>query len=161
MHAQPGNISPRYAAATNKHEMPGTRRGSRKDSPLPSWELLGSVQVQLSDFFGCLNYTIGILYVYQPFHSFALLLRLKNKRKVKKLCHTRRHVVSQLSKHTATHPKRRIPYFFLVFTTRQQNHLWAKVSTTSYPQPSLKSFCLCILLIKICKFSCWGQHTVK
>lgn len=60
---------------------------SRERSPLSSWELLGSIQVQLSDFFGCLNDTVGVLYVYQPLHSFALLLRVKNKREVKELSH--------------------------------------------------------------------------
>lgn len=101
-------------------ERASSRRGSRKDSPLSSREFLRSIQVQLSYFFGCLNYTIGILYVYQPFHSFALLLRFKNKREVKKLSHTQHRALSEPIKYTATHPKSRIQG---VFTTRQQNHL--------------------------------------
>lgn len=86
-------------------ECPSSCWDSRRDSPLSSWEFLRSIQVQLSYFFGCLNYTIGVLYVYQPFHSFALLLRFKNKRKVKKLSHTQPCVVAELSKRNATHPK--------------------------------------------------------
>lgn len=70
-------------------ETPGPRQlppRQQEHSPLSSREFLGSIQVQLSYFFGCLNYTIGILDVYQPFHAFALLLRFKKKRKGKKLC---------------------------------------------------------------------------